>query len=102
MVVGLAGVKSYRVKGIPYLDTCAGVANDDNGFPGPVIVVTDRDDDVAEVHDDDVWDHGWETHLGLTNAVVLAGRACGEPIGQRTGGEQADEGAYQHGKVGEA
>ena len=58
-----------------------------------MVLVADTDNDVAEVHDDHVGDHGRETHLGLANAVVAAGCAIRDPVGERARSREADEGA---------
>lgn len=84
------------------LDASAGVADQDDGFPGPVVLVAHADDDVAEVHDDNVGDHCWETHLGFTDTTVTFGGSSGDPIGQGTGGCQANHSTDKDSEVCEA
>ena len=84
------------------LDAGAGEADDDDGFPGPVVLVADGHDDVAQVHDYDVGYHGGETHFGFADTVVFAGGAGGDPVGKGAGGEEADHGADEDGEVHEA
>lgn len=81
------------------LDTCTGVADQDDGLPGPLVLVADRDNDVAEVHDDHVGDHSWKTHLGLTDAAVLSCCAGGDPIAEWSCCCEADHGSDKNCKV---
>ena len=67
-----------------------------------MVLVAHRHDDVAEVHDDDVGDHGGEAHLRLADAAVAFGRARADPVGEGAGGGEADHGADDDGEVGEA
>jgi len=84
------------------LDAGARVADDDDDGPVPVVLVADRHDDVAEVHDQDVWDHSEETHFRLADTLVLERLALGDPVTEGTGGDETDEGADENGKVHEA
>ena len=42
-----------------YLDASARIANYNNRFPRPLLLITEGDDEVAEQHDANVRDHGW-------------------------------------------
>lgn len=62
------------------LDAGASVADDHDHLPGPFLLVAHTHDDIAQVHDDHVRDHGRQTHFRLSNASVLGCGASGYPI----------------------
>jgi len=84
------------------LDPCASVADDYNCLPSPFILVAVCDDEVADEHDDDVGNHGGQSHFGLTDTTVPEGGSHTDPIAQRTTGEQSNDGANKNGKVEES
>ena len=63
------------------LDSGAGEADDDDGFPGPFVLVAEGHDEIAEEHDEDVGEEGGETHLRFTDAAVAFGGAHRDPVG---------------------
>jgi hypothetical protein len=83
------------------LDAGARVANEDDCFPGPVMLVSDRDNDIAEEHDYDIGNHGWEPHLRFTHAAVPLRCAGGHPVAEWACSCKANKSAKQDGKVGE-
>jgi len=101
-LVAVHGVGAHDGRQRRDLDPRKGEADHDDGFPRPVLLVADRYDDVADVHDYDVRDHGGEAHFGLADAVVAPRGARGDPVGEGAGGEEADEGADEDGEVLEA
>lgn len=84
------------------LDTSAGVANDDNDLPTPLSLVTDTDDDVAQIHNDDVWYHCDETHFRLTNALVSLGCTCRNPVGEWSSSGESDHCTCKNSEIGKA
>ena len=76
--------------------------DDNNDCPVPFLLESNRDNDVAKVHDDNVRDHGQQSHLWLTDTSVLECRALADPIRQLARGEKTNEGADENGKVHES
>ncbi len=75
-------------------------ATDNDGLPWPRARVSDGANDVGDDEEADKRDQCWETHLGLTNAVVLPRRAARQPVREWTSRGDADDTAYKEGKVG--
>lgn len=55
-LVAVDGVGAGNARQRRDLDAGARVADDDNGLPGPAVLVADGHDDVAQDHDQDVGD----------------------------------------------
>lgn len=68
----------------------------------PFMLVAKSDDEIANQHDNHIGDESRQSHLGLSDALVLPGGAGGDPITKATVGQQTDHGADEDGKVCEA
>jgi len=84
------------------LDTGTGETDNDDCLPRPLVLESDRDTDIAEDHDQDIWNHRWQTHLRLTDATVASCCACGDPIAEWAGCSEANESTDEYGEVCEA
>ena len=84
------------------LDASARVSDYDNDLPRPLALVADRDDNVTDKHDNDVRYHGWQSHLGLTNAIVSPCASRRNPIAKRPSSGKAEESTDHDGTVGKA
>ena len=67
-----------------------------------MVLIAERDDEVADDHDQDVGDHGRQSHLRFADTSVLHSGAHADPIAQRPGSYKADDGTNEDGKVHEA
>ena len=101
-LVGVDGVRADNTGKGRDLDSSACIPNQDDGLPRPGILISHRDDDVAQVHDHHVGDHGREAHFRLADAAVASGGARGHPVGEGACGCEADHRADEDGEVGEA
>lgn len=77
------------------LDAGCGKRDDDDRLPRPLPLVADCCDNVADVHDDDVRNHGHQSHLGLANATIPLGCSSCYPIAELTRGTKADKGTNE-------
>lgn len=67
-----------------------------------MVLISNRDDDVAKVHNKNKWDHGNQPHFWLTNTVIPCSELGSHPVRQRTTSGQADQSTSKDSKIGEA
>ena len=74
------------------MDANTRVADDDDDLPVPRVLVPDGLNDVADEHDNDKGDHGRESHFRLADPAVAFREVHGDPIGERSGTNEANHG----------
>lgn len=83
------------------LETSGTESKDDDGLPRPVSLVSNSNNNVSNVHDDDEWNHGQQSEFGLSDASISLGELVSHPIAKKSGSSESNEGADQDGKVEE-
>lgn len=71
------------------------VSDDNDDLPRPLLLVSDGDNRGSDGEDDAEGPQGGETHLGLADLAVAAGGEGGNPVTERTSGDEANEGTSE-------
>jgi len=101
-LVGVDGIRRRDGREGRHLDTRAGVADDDDRLPIPVLLIPYGNNYIANNHDDHIGNHGQQSHLGLSNTIVPLRQSCGDVIAERTSCEQANQRTNQDGEIEES
>lgn len=78
-----------------------GITKREPYLPIPLLLVSERDDEVSDEHDNHVRNHGRQSHFRFSDPTILPGRACSEPIREHTVRAETDDCADEHGEVHE-
>src|SRR5271154_166966 len=85
-----------------YIRAVRPIPDDDDYFPGPLILVTQRDDQTAEEKENSVWNDSEQSHLRFTNTVVPNCLSHGDPVREWAGGKETDECTGENAEIGKS
>ncbi len=78
------------------------VSNEHDNLPRPVSLISNRNNNIAQEHDNNIGNHSRQSHFGFTNSIILSRRPSTDPIRQRTRSKQPKQGPKERGEVSEA
>ena len=98
-LIGVDGVCGSDGREGSDLDAETRVPYDDDDLPVPRMLVPNGLNDVADEHNNDKGDHGRESHFRLADPAVAFCEVHRDPIRERAGGDEADDGPDEDGPV---